>query len=158
MEEKQKRFESNNLPYKVLGIYKPESSKCFKIGKELTEFTKRLGFIPFKNDEIKRNSRAAWVNYDLHAEVRRTAIPGSEGTTWHQDGDTSTSHMDCALVLWAERDGTEFKVNDKIYQCKPYEVIIARNLSCYHRRNPEVSGIRRSFRQRVEVPKKMNLL
>lgn len=144
-------------PYVVLTTYKPNQNNCAAIGKDLTTFTKKLGLIPFENPEIKRNKKAAWSNYDLHAEVRKTAKSGSEATEWHQDGDTSTNSMDFAMVVWADREPTEFKIGDKVYQCKPYELVIARNLGCYHKRPNEINGERYFFRQRVEVPKDIKL-
>ncbi len=142
---------TKDRPYKILGIYKPYGKLYREIGKDLTDITKSLGYIPFKNDEIKRNNKAIWSDYHLHAEVRRKAVIGSEGTEWHQDGDTSTKNMNCGMILWADRDGTEFKVEDKVFQCLPYQIVYFNNLDCYHRRPPHVEGKRISFRQRVEI-------
>lgn len=145
-------------PYISLGTFKPSKWRASIIGKELTEFTRQRGLRPFLNDEIQRNERAIWKDWALHAEVRRTAVIGSEGTSFHQDGDTSTSNMDCALVLWSNKWPTQFRGNDGVvYQCKPFEVVIARNLACTHRRPPEADGKRWSFRQRVAVPASLRL-
>ena len=148
-------------PFKVLETYHwgKKGRYASKIGVDLCTFTESLGLVPFKNDEIQRNEKAAWSDYKLHAEVRMTAKPGSEGTSWHQDGDTSTNNMDCALVLWTNRDPTQFKFKGitiiggkEIYTPEPFQIVIARNLAAYHRRPPNVSGRRWLFRQRVEVP------
>lgn len=148
-------------PFKVITTYKwgPKGRYCSKIGEDLLEITRELKLVPFDNDEIQRNEKAAWFDYKNHAEVRMTAEEGSQGTGWHQDGDTSTSNMDCALVLWTNRDPTEFKFKgitpSPISTPKPFELVIARNLSAYHRRPPNANGgkpTRFIFRQRVEVP------
>lgn len=144
-------------PWISLGQFKPSKRRCSIIGKELTALTADLGFKPLKDDDIQRNERAAWSDRSLHAEVRMTAVPGSQGTQWHQDGDTSTSDLDFALVLWANREPTEIKVGDDIYQPKPYEVVVVHNLAGYHRRPPEVSGKRFFFRQRVETPPQLKI-
>jgi hypothetical protein len=148
---------NSNGPYVILGTYKPEEgTSCEQIGKFLTEITSGLNLVPFKNKEIKRNKKAAWSDYKLHAEVRKTAVKNSEATSFHQDGDTSTKDMDFAMVVWADRDPTEFKLGEKVYQPKPFELVLARNLGCYHRR-PNIEGKRLFFRQRVELPKDINL-
>ena len=104
-----------------------------------------------KNKEIQRNAKPIWSSHKDHAEVRRTAVRGSQGTQWHQDGDTTTEDMDFGLVLWSQHNCTEFKFSDgTIIQAKPFEIIYIDNLSCYHRRPPEVEGKRWSFRQRVQ--------
>jgi len=144
-------------PFIVLAKVVPTSKKCADIGRALTYITKQHGLIPFKNKEIKRNPKAAWFNYELHAEVRKTAVKDSEATSWHQDGDTSTNQMNFAMVVWADRQPTEFKVGEKIYKSEPYELVIAKNLSCFHRR-PNIDGERYFFRQRVEIPKHIKLL
>lgn len=140
------------MVYKVLGVYKPPVWKAWKIGRDLTKFTYSLGLEPLRDKNHKRNYGAAWNNNTLHAEVRKTAVEGSEGTQWHQDGDTSPgANMDCGLVLWSNRMPTQFRHEDKIYQPKPYEVVLVSNLACQHRRPPEAVGRRWSFRQRVNV-------
>lgn len=145
-----------HTPFRILGRYKwPKKGRyCSIMGRDLTAITKELGLIPFDNDDIQRNANPAWSDYDLHAEVRMTAVSGSEGEDWHQDGDTSTDNMDCALVLWTNRDPTlfRFKDSDIIYQPDPFEIVIARNLGALHKRPPQAAGKRFLFRQRVEVP------
>lgn len=148
---------NNELPYKIIAIYKPLKRRCRLIGRDLVAITKKAGLIPFKNDEIKRNPKAGWFNYDLHAEVRMTAVPGSEAEGWHADGDTSTNDMDFAMVVWSNKRPTEIRYNGKIYQPKPYEVVIFKNLSAYHRRPANCPKRRVMFRQRVEVPKHIQL-
>lgn len=141
------------VPYEVIGIYKPKAHrKAWFIGRALTRRTAAYGLLPHDDDCIKQNKGAAWYSKELHAEVRRTAVLGSEGTSWHQDGDTSPgANMNHILVLWANRDPTELKYNAQIYQPKPYEIVLVRNLDCKHRRPPHVSGLRTSFRQRIKV-------
>lgn len=143
-------------PFVVLKKWKwgPKGRYASKIGLALTDITRDMGLVPLINDEIQRNPKAAWFDYDLHAEVRMTAVKGSEGVGWHQDGDTSTSDMDFSLVLWASRDHTQFKFPDsvQVYQPKPFELVIAKNLDAYHRRPPQVEGRRWQFRQRVVTP------
>ena len=149
--------QENNPPYIVLATYKPLIRKCSAIGRDLTAITRDLGLKPFRNDEIKRNTKAAWSSYSLHAEVRKTAVPGSEAEGFHQDGDTSTRDMDFAMVVWASKTPTEVRVGSNIFQPKPYELVIFRNLACYHRRPKGIEGKRYFFRQRVVVPKHIQL-
>lgn len=143
-------------PYIVLGVYKPTKWRAWKIGKELTALTESRGLIPLPGLGGKNNAKAAWNSDILHAEVRLSAVANSEGTSWHQDGDTTPgANMDHALVLWSNRTPTEFKVGDKIFQPKPFEVVVARNLACSHRRPNNAPSRRWSFRQRVIVPKEL---
>lgn len=138
--------------------YKPTKRRCSIIGIELTQLTEELGFIPLNDDKIKRNSKAAWFDYVSHAEVRMTAVAYSEGTDWHQDGDTSPgARMDHALITWANTHPTQFTFrgisqedgSKFIWQPEPYELIIARNLAVLHRRPPNTPSKRFMFRQRV---------
>jgi hypothetical protein len=142
-------------PYKVLGTYRWPKGKRYArfIGRDLIRFTKKLGYKPFPEDNIKRNLGAAWSNYKYHAEVRMTAVPESEGTEWHQDGDTTVpDNMDFGLIVWANKNPTEFQTKDgKIWQPEPFEVVYIGNLDCYHRRPPGLSGRRWHFRQRVKI-------
>lgn len=139
-------------PYRVIGRYVPPRWRASVIGIDLTGMTEDLGFIPFVDPVIKQNRGAAWYSEKLHAEVRMTAVPGSEGTSWHQDGDTSPgANMDMGIILWSNRWPTQFILENKIYQAKPFDLIIARNLKGRHRRPPEAEGRRWSFRQRVTI-------
>ena len=145
-----------NPPYTVLGTYIPKKGrKCWFIGKALTRRTALMGMKPLVDPYIKQNAGAAWYSPELHAECRKTAVLGSEGTSWHQDGDTSPgANMKHGLILWANSNPTEiYSVHsDKIvYQPKPYEVVLVHNLDCRHRRPPHVEGFRLSFRQRVTI-------
>ena len=134
-----------------IGTYKPKRWRGSIIGPAILEITRSYGLVPLINDSIQRNAKPIWASLLDHAEVRRTAIVGSEGTSWHQDGDTTTDEMDFGLVLWSQHNCTEFKYPDNIIiQAKPFEIIYIDNLECYHRRPPNVSGKRWSFRQRVE--------
>lgn len=143
-------------PYIVLAKYIPEKEDYEMIGRDLTDITKNAGLRPFVNKEIKRNKRPAWKDFALHAEVRKTAVKNSEATQAHRDGDSSTKDMDFAMVVWADHDPTEFIVDGKVFQPEPYELVLARNIACYHRR-PNISGHRLFFRQRVEVPPHIKL-
>jgi hypothetical protein len=145
-------------PFVVLGTYEPKRWRAHLIGEHLTAFTASLGLVPLDDSMIQRNARPIWQDDDLHAEVRRSAVRDSQGTSWHQDGDTSTKDLDFALVLWSERDCTEFRAKSgKVYIPQPFDIVIARNLGCLHRRNPLTEGKRWSFRQRVELPTTMTL-
>lgn len=141
-------------PYRVLGRYRWRKGRRYAklIGKDILKITQSMGFIPLDEDDIKRNTGAAWSSYKNHAEVRMTAVPGSEGTQWHQDGDTTVpGRMDFGLIVWASSDPTEFQTRDgKIWQPEPYEIVYVNNLDCTHRRPPDVSGRRWHFRQRVK--------
>lgn len=140
-------------PYVSLGTYRwPKGGRfASKIGKALTDITRDLGLVPLPNDEIKRNPGAAWFSYPLHAEVRMTAVPGSEAEGWHQDGDTSTSQMDFGMVLWASKTHTLLKdASGKIWQPKPFEIVYINNLDVYHKRPDHIEGRRFQFRQRVK--------
>ncbi len=140
-------------PFLVLGQYKPSKRRASIVGPALVSFTRDANLKPFQDDIIKRNTGAAWFDYDNHAEVRITAVPGSEGEDWHRDGDTSSGcDMHCALVLWVNKAPTEIKYNDKIYTAEPFDVILFKNMSVLHRRPPNAPMKRFSFRQRVEVP------
>ncbi len=135
--------------------------RCRIIGRDLVAITKKMGLIPFKNNEIKRNPKAGWFNYDLHAEVRMTAVAGSEACGFHQDGDSTVSHdeMDFAMVIWTNKAPTEIQYKGKIYQPKPYEVVLFKNLSAMHRRPANCPSKHRFlFRQRIVVPKHIELL
>jgi hypothetical protein len=135
---------------KSLGIYKfPSSWKARQIGLALTKVTKANGLKPLPGIGGKVNTKAAWNSNRLHAEVRITCNPKAEGASWHQDGDnTSGANMKHQLVLWADRMPTQFRVGNHVYQAKPFELVVVDNLACFHRRPPEASGFRRSFRQR----------
>lgn len=146
-------------PYVTLTFYHPDQMKAWIVGRDLTAYTARIGLEPLPGtDKIKQNLGAAWYRADRHAEARLTAVPGSEGTGWHQDGDTSPgANMDHALAVWADREPTQLHWNvrhrgEEVYQPSPFELILFRNLSCFHRRPPEASGFRMSFRQRVKIP------
>ena len=144
----------DKLPYKLLRTYVPSVQRAYRVGRDLTAFTYECGLKPLPNPHlIRQNTGAAWYNAALHAEARLTAVPHSEGTGWHQDGDMSPGcNMNHALVVWADRDPTQLSYNGKVYQLIPNEVVIFRNLICLHRRPPLTKGFRMSFRQRVEVP------
>lgn len=151
-------------PYIVLAVYKPfrlENEKlksfCARIGNDLTAITKQNGLTPLKNDEIQRNKRPIWSNYNAHAEVRVTAVAGSQGEQYHQDGDLNNTNMNFGMCVWASKTPTEIKVGNKIFQPQPYQLVLFKNLSCYHRRPSGIKGRRFFFRQRVKVPNHIEL-
>jgi hypothetical protein len=146
-------------PYAVLTTYHPPKLpgkdglvryRGYRIGKDLVALVESLGLKPFPVGKHKTHPGAAWSNAERHAEVRKTAVSDSEGTQWHQDGDTTGADMNCGLVLWSDTHPTQFKTPDgKVYQPKPFEVVAVRNLSCHHRRPNDAPSQRWSFRQRI---------
>ena len=136
-------------PYVVLGVYKPTKPyKKWKIHRALTELARKAGLVPLSGRAWKLVGQRG-----QHAEVRKRTVEGSQATGWHQDGDMDADvKMDNAIVTWANVTPTEFKVGAAIYQPKPFEVVIARNLGGYHRRPPDAPRERWLFRQRVKVP------
>lgn len=137
-------------PYIVLGVYHPSRWRAWLIGRDLTTFTREAGLMPLRGRAWKL-ARGSWADPMLHAEVRRRGVPGSQATGWHQDGDMDDVEMNHAIVTWANVAPTEFKVGGTVYQPKPFEVVLASNLACYHRRPPDAPPRRWLFRQRVEM-------
>lgn len=148
-------------PFIVIGYFKPRRYRASLIGKALTRITSRLGLVPLDDAAHGPQVTSLWCDEALHAEVRRFAQPSGQGKAWHHDGDLADgSKMDHAAVLWAAVKPTEFKLGDKIYRPKPFEVVIARNMGCLHRSPPDTPAPpdrRWFFRQRVEVPVDMEL-
>lgn len=129
------------------------ADKSWRIGTDLVAFTKSLGLKPLNDPEHPAQDWTPWNNLHLHAEVKNWTPDAPDGKVWHQDGDTTPgSRMDCRIVLWADKTPTEFcfKVGDKIFQPKPFEVVIFNNKACYHRQPPNAPDRRYIFRQRVE--------
>lgn len=145
-------------PYIVLDTYYPNmfsfAAKCWRIGKDLTDLTKALGFKPLNDPEHPAQDWAPWSDLDLHAEVKNWTPDAPDGKAWHQDGDTTPgSRMDCRIILWADETPTEFCFQgayQKIHQPKPFEVVIFDNRACFHRQPPNAPDRRYIFRQRVE--------
>ncbi len=132
--------------------YIPSKWRAWRIGKDLTNMTRELGYEPLKDDNIQTNPGAAWYRSELHAEVRITAVPHSQGTGWHQDGDMdSNSNMDHGLIVWANRTPTEFKIGEEIFQPLKFQLVYFKNLDGYHRRPADAPARRFMFRQRVEL-------
>lgn len=146
-------------PYLVLKQrYCPKTWRAWQIGRDLTNLTRKLGFVPLDDPAHGPQTFRAWCDEDLHAEAGWVTYKKGQGEDWHQDGDLEPgSRMDNAMVLWANRTPTEFRFGGKIYQPKPFEVILVRNLSCHHRRPKNAPTRRWLFRQRVEVPKHIAL-
>jgi len=149
-------------PFVVLGRYRPPKFRASIIGEYLIEFTSKLGLTPLHDPEHGPQTTSIWCNEAVHAEVRRFA-QHSQGSSWHQDGDLKDgSVMDHAAVLWAAVTPTEFRLDNTVYRPEPFEIVIARNLGCFHRSPPDCphKPTRRwFFRQRVKVcPNVMMLL
>lgn len=136
-------------PYTVLATYKPKIWSAKQVGRDLVAITKKHGLVPFPHKD-SRYEKAPWSNSNLHAHVRRRTLRKPDGSQWHQDGDFGHIPMDHSIVMWASNTPTEFRVGTTVYQPKPYEVVLFRNLKCYHRRPPEAPRIRWVFRQRVK--------
>lgn len=149
------------LPYKVLFDYVPPYLECPVIGTQLL-YRLRLyyGFLPLNDPEHPAQDWTPWNSVKDHAEVKNWTPDAPDGKAWHQDGDiTPGARINCAIVLWANKTPTEFKwtSNGKIYQPKPYEVVVFHNAHCYHRQPPKCPNLRYIFRQRIEIPKYMEL-
>lgn len=146
-------------PYVVLKErFIPKRWRAWYIGRRLTELTAKKGLIPLDDPVHGPQTFRAWCDEDLHAECGWVTYKGNQGEDWHQDGDLKEgAQMDSCLVLWTNRTPTEFLYKDKIYQPKPFQLIIARNLGCKHRRPANAPKRRWVFRQRVEVPEHIEL-
>lgn len=141
---------TRTIPFVVLGTYRPTSDRAWRVGRDLTRLTASLGYVPFPKLAGKTNEGAAWQRPELHAEARLTGHRDAEGSSWHQDGDnTPGADMNHTLILWADREPTQFLVDGRVYQPCPYEIVAFGNLRGAHRRPPSVEGFRMSFRQRV---------
>jgi len=141
-------------PYVVLCSYFPgKPLKAWRIGKDLTRITRREGLVPHFDPTHGPEPYASWTDVPLHAQVRRRTVQDGPGGEWHQDGDTTPgSRMDNAMVLWANTTHTEFKYNGTVFQPEPFQVVLIRNLGCFHRRPADAPRHRWTFRQRVVVP------
>lgn len=146
-------------PYIILQErYVPKTWRAWRIGRDLTRLTKELGLVPLNDPIHGPQAFRAWCNEKLHAECGWVTYKNGQGEGWHQDGDLAPgSKMDHAEVLWANRTPTEFQYQGKIYQPKPFQVILVKNLSCFHRRPKNAPRRRFFFRQRVEVPTHIEL-
>ena len=146
-------------PYLVLEAhYCPKTWRAWRIGRDLTRLSNERGLVPLHDPIHGPQTFRAWCNEGLHAEASWVTYSNGQGEDWHQDGDTSPgSHMDNAMVLWANRTPTEFRFKGRIYQPKPFQVILVKNLTCMHRRPSNAPQRRWTFRQRVEVPQHLKL-
>jgi len=146
-------------PYVVLKQrYVPKRWRAWRIGRDLTRLTRQKGLIPLDDPAHGPQTFRAWANKKLHAECGPRTNKGGQGEDWHQDGDTTPgAKMDNAMVLWANRTPTQFRYKGKIYQPKPFQVILVRNLACHHRRPKDAPKRRWIFRQRVQVPTHLDL-
>ena len=147
------------IPFLVIAHYVPSKWNAQKVGKELTEATRRLGLIPHDDPAHGPLHSAAWFSDELHAEVRRRTFKTKQAEDWHYDGDLGGgANPNCALVLWSTNHPTEIMYNNKIYVPNPYDLVIFKNMSVRHRRPPGCPRIRWTFRQRTQVPEHLNLL
>lgn len=146
-------------PYIVLrSRYVPRHWRAYQIGRDLTMLTREEGLTPLYDPAHGPQTFRAWCSVPLHAEAGFHTYKGGQGEDWHQDGDTTPgSKMDNAMVLWANRTPTEFKYQGQVFQPRPFEVILVRNLACFHRRPADAPKRRWIFRQRVCVPEHLRL-
>lgn len=144
------------LPYKVLGVYVPTKWDAEKIGKDLCDLTKTFYYSPHKDSvhgplQLTRRNKN-WCSVPLHAEVRHHTFKTTQAEGWHYDGDTTEgSNPNCLICVWSTTHPTEIRCNKtgKIYQPKPYEVVVFNNMECTHRRPPCAPIDRWTFRQRL---------
>lgn len=145
-------------PYQVLGVYHPPFWKAWKVGEDLTAMTKSLGLVPLNDPHHGPQTWTPWFSIKYHAEVHKWHPGTHVAEDFHQDGDIwPGSLMDHSLVVWAQYTPTEFRANNKIYQPKPFEVVIARNLGCFHRRPANAPEERFFFHQCVKNPTHIEL-
>lgn len=146
-------------PYIVLKErYRPKTWRAWCVGRDLTRLTRKEGLVPLADPAHEPQTFRAWYSKKLHAECGWITYKGGQGEDWHQDGDLAPgSQMDHAEVLWANRTPTEFQYKNKIYQPKPFQVVLVRNLACYHRRPADAPERRWIFRQRIKVPRHIEL-
>jgi hypothetical protein len=142
-------------PYIVLGTYKPARGdfKAKKLGRLFCAKTLGCGLTPHDDPAHGPLENVAWRSQALHAEMRTRTFKTKQAEGWHQDGDlTPGSKMDCGIVTWATSSPTEIRFKGRIYQARPFELVLFRNTSCSHRRPPGCKRRRWLFRQRVQIP------
>lgn len=140
------------IPYTVIGTYWPTVWSPRRVGNDLLRITRRLGFKPLNDPVHGPQEWAPWCSVKWHAEVKRRTPKNPKGGDWHQDGDLDPgSRMNCGIILWATNTPTQFRVDGQIYQPNPREIVVFRNLDCYHRRPADANRVRWIFRQRVEL-------
>jgi hypothetical protein len=150
-------------PYIVLGVYKPPVWKAFKVGRALCAMTKNAGLQPHVDPAHGPLNGAQWHSDMLHAECRKRSFKTKQAESWHFDGDLEPgAKTNCGIVLWSSCMPTLIKRQqggglEIIYQPKPFEVVLFRNLFCFHRRPTGVPRDRWTFRQRVAVPAHIQL-
>ena len=138
-------------PYTVLTYYEPVLWRCWKIGRDLTRITRDLGFLPLQAED-SRYERAPWSDNRLHAHVRRRTLRSVAGEDWHQDGDYGHVPMDHLLAFWSSNTPTEIRDSTgRVWQPRPYELVIINNLEVFHRRPLDAPRRRWFFRQRLQV-------
>lgn len=150
-----------NLPYKVLATYRPQRWNARLIGQHLTDITHQLGLRPHvdpAHGPLPLTGKN-WVSVALHAEVRRRTFKTTQAEGWHWDSDLDPQgRPDCAIIVWASNNPTQIQWRpergdaSRIWQPKPYELVLFHNLHVLHRRPPNCPKIRWIFRQRVSTP------
>lgn len=154
----------DGAPFISLGIFKPSVKlypasfwKAKIIGREMMEFLRPWKLTPHRDPKHGPEECASWLDDAAHAQVRRHNWEGPGGS-FHQDGDTTAgASMNCAMVLWTDNHPTEFQNGGEIYAPSAFEVVLFRNLGCYHRRPINCPFDRWTFRQRVVIPAHIKL-
>jgi hypothetical protein len=140
------------IPFKVLAVYKPPKWSARRVGRDLCKISAEAGYSPLADSVHGPQLWCPWVSEKLHAEVKRRTPKKRKGADWHQDGDLDPgSQMNHILILWTTNTPTEFRVGNKVYRPKPYEVVAFHNLSGHHRTPPDAKRVRWLFRQRCEI-------
>jgi hypothetical protein len=148
---------SRDLPYVVIGHYIPERWSIKLVTRKLEKISREAGFTPLPIGK-HRLHKGPYQNNQKHSDLmRRQPKNDTADMSWHQDGDMSGAEMDCSLVLWTTRVPTEFLFRNKVYQPEKYEVVVANNLACKHRRPENAPRVRWFFRQRVYTPEWLKL-
>jgi len=139
-------------PFTVIGKYIPTRWNLRIVARALEKISFDAGLVPLPIGNYRLH-KGPYQNYKKHSDLmRRRPKYDTSDAGWHQDGDSGGNDMKCSLVLWSTNTPTQFQYIDKIYEPNPYEVVVANNLSCTHRRNPNSPRIRWLFRQRVVTP------
>ena len=138
-------------PFRVLQErYDPPVWKAYRIGRDLTRLTRRLGLKPLDDKNHRQQVKAAWCNTGLMAYVRRRTVKNPKAAQWHQDGDLDNGVRNSGIVLWTSNTPTEVKgLDGTVYTIPNRAVVLVHNDMCYHRRPGDAPKVRYLFRQRV---------
>ena len=140
-------------PYRILKArYNPPRWNARRIGTDLTALTREAGLVPLDDPNHRHQTRAAWCNKQLFANVRRRTVKNPKAAGWHQDGDLDNGILESGIVMWTSNTPTEVKGFDgTMYPLPNRSVVLIYNAKCYHRRPPNAPRVRWLFRQRVKV-------